>query len=100
MERDRADARVAAEKRALRAAQDFDAFHVEHRTDDCAHARYVRAVQEDGDAWLDGRVARRADAANGEADVRGLRTLGDAEVRRDLGQAFDVDDVVPLERLA
>jgi hypothetical protein len=100
VEGDRADAGVAAEERALRAAQHLDAFHVEHGADDRAHARNVGAVEEDGDAWLDRRVARRADAANGEAHVGRLRTLCDAEVRSDLRQAFDVDHIVPLERVA
>ena len=100
MEGDRADAGVAAEQGALRAAQDFDAFHVEHRADDRAHARDIGAVEEDRDAGLDRRVAGRADAADGEADVGRLRALGDAEVGRDLGQVLEVDDVVLLERLA
>ena len=67
-----------------------------HRAD----ARHIGAVEEDGDAGFDRGVAGRADAADREADVARLRALGEAQVRRDLGQSLDVDDIVLFKRLA
>jgi hypothetical protein len=100
MQGDGTDAGIAAEQGTLRATQHFDAFQVEHRADDGAGARNISAVEEDGDAGLDGGVAGGANASDAHADIGRLRALGRVEIRRDLGQALNRGDVVLFKRVA
>src|SRR4029453_17603977 len=99
VKRERTDACVAAEERALGTTQDFDAFHVEHRADDRARPRDVDAVDEDRDTWLDRRVAWGTDTANIDAQERRLDTPGRLEVCRHPRKVRYSDDVGALQRL-
>ncbi len=77
------DGRIAAEQRALRAAQHFRALDVVQRAEQRARTRHVHSVDERADARIDGAVARGADAADRQAHVRRLRAARDVEIGRE-----------------
>ena len=90
---DRAAGRIAAEQRALGAAQHLDAVDVEHAQHRAAGARNVDAVDIQPDAALAGRPAAAGNAADREARDRAAVAArgGDVEVR---GERTEVREVL------
>ncbi len=97
---DRADGRVAAEQRALRAAQHFDALHVVHQHRCALRTRRIDAVDIDrdfgvGDFGIGGVVA---DTAQRQQDRALVALLREVQAWHVIGKPGHVANLLPVER--
>ncbi len=97
--RDRAAGRVAAEQRALRAAQDLDAVEVVEHHGRALRARREHAVRVEGDALVARlRLVSRAEAADEDQRDRVVAVLEELQVRHQAAHVEQRDDAILVER--
>ena len=94
----RTDRRVSAKERTLRAAQNFDAFDVEHQCQRPLRSRRVDAVVVDTDSRVApfGGVGRTYTAQRDDRRV-GLDVDHNAHVGNEVVEILDVADIEPVQ---
>ena len=100
VQRDRAAGRVAAEQRALRTAQDFDAIEVVEHHGRALRARREHAVRIERDALVSRLgLVTRAEAANEDQRDRVVAVFEELQVRHQAAHVQQRYDAIVVQRL-